>query len=222
MRLILLGPPGAGKGTQAEFLSATLEIPHISTGDIFRANIKGDTPLGILAKKYIDSGKLVPDDVTIDIVASRLHDEDCASGFIMDGFPRTIPQAEMFDKMLEKLGEKVEAVINITVEDERLIKRLSGRRMCTCGRTYHIDNNPPKVEGICDVCSSSLYIRDDDKEETIKERLKTYHEQTSPLVDYYQEKGLIINFDGSKPIDVTTREILEGLKNKRTDIEALK
>jgi adenylate kinase len=222
MRLILLGPPGAGKGTQAEFLSATLEIPHISTGDIFRANIKGDTPLGILAKKYIDSGKLVPDDVTIDIVASRLHDEDCASGFIMDGFPRTIPQAEMFDKMLEKLGEKVEAVINITVEDERLIKRLSGRRMCTCGRTYHIDNNPPKVEGICDVCSSSLYIRDDDKEETIKERLKTYHEQTSPLVDYYQEKGLIINFDGSKPIDVTTREILEGLKNKQTDIEALK
>ena len=221
MRLILLGPPGAGKGTQAEFLSATLEIPHISTGDIFRANIKGDTPLGILAKKYIDSGKLVPDDVTIDIVASRLHDEDCASGFIMDGFPRTIPQAEMFDKMLEKLGEKVEAVINITVEDERLIKRLSGRRMCTCGRTYHIDNNPPKVEGICDVCSSSLYIRDDDKEETIKERLKTYHEQTSPLVDYYQEKGLIINFDGSKPIDVTTREILEGLKNKQTDIEAL-
>ncbi|NLB77863.1 MAG: adenylate kinase [Clostridiaceae bacterium] len=222
MRLILLGPPGAGKGTQAEFLSATLEIPHISTGDIFRANIKGDTPLGILAKKYIDSGKLVPDDVTIDIVASRLHDEDCASGFIMDGFPRTIPQAEMFDKMLEKLGEKVEAVINITVEDERLIKRLSGRRMCTCGRTYHIDNNPPKVEGICDVCSSSLYIRDDDKEETIKERLKTYHEQTSPLVDYYQEKGLIINFDGSKPIDVTTREILEGLKNKQTDVEALK
>lgn len=220
MRMILLGPPGAGKGTQATVLSTTLKIPHISTGDIFRANIKGGTSLGLLAKSYIDSGKLVPDDVTNDIVASRLNEEDCATGFIMDGFPRTIPQAIMFDEMLEKVGKKVEVVINITVEDSIIIKRLSGRRMCSCGRTYHIDNNPPKVEGICDVCNRPLYIRDDDKEETIIERLKTYHEQTSPLVDYYQGKGLILHFDGSKPIEVTTREILDRLKNKQIDLEA--
>lgn len=214
MRMILLGPPGAGKGTQAAILSATLKIPHISTGDIFRANIKGGTDLGLLAKSYIDAGKLVPDDVTTGIVASRLKEKDCESGFIMDGFPRTIPQAMMFDEMLEKLGSKVEAVINITVDDDVIINRLSGRRMCSCGRTYHMKNNPPKIEGICDVCNSPLYIRDDDKEETIRERLKTYHKQTSPLVDYYQKKGLLKNFDGSKPIEVTTRDILDSLQNK--------
>lgn len=212
MRLILLGPPGAGKGTQAVVLAETLEIPHISTGDIFRANIKGGTPLGLLAKSYIDSGKLVPDDVTIDIVGSRLTDEDCINGFIMDGFPRTIPQAQLFDKMLSESSTEVDAVINITADDTVIIRRLSGRRMCQCGRTYHVDNNPPKVEGICDVCNSKLYIRDDDKEETIKERLRTYHEHTSPLVDYYQRKGLLMNFDGTKPIEVTTREILDSLK----------
>lgn len=220
MRMILLGPPGAGKGTQATVLSTTLKIPHISTGDIFRANIKSGTSLGLLAKSYIDLGKLVPDDVTNDIVASRLNEADCETGFIMDGFPRTIPQAIMFDEMLKKVGKKVEVVINITVEDSIIIKRLSGRRMCSCGRTYHIDNNPPKVEGICDVCNRPLYIRDDDKEETIIERLKTYHEQTSPLVDYYQKKGLILDFDGSKPIEVTTREILDSLRNKQIDLEA--
>ncbi|MGI6084693.1 MAG: adenylate kinase [Acetivibrionales bacterium] len=214
MRIILLGPPGAGKGTQATVLSETLKIPHISTGDIFRANIKGGTPLGVLAKSYIDSGKLVPDDVTIDIVASRLNDTDCFPGFIMDGFPRTIPQAEMFDEMLDKTGKKVDAVINITADEQIIIKRLSGRRMCSCGKTYHVTNNPPQVEGICDACGSPLYIRDDDKEETIKERLKTYHEQTSPLVEYYRRKGLILNFDGTKPIEVTTGEILDSLKNK--------
>ncbi len=220
--MILLGPPGAGKGTQATVLSTTLKIPHISTGDIFRANIKSGTSLGLLAKSYIDSGKLVPDDVTNNIVASRLNEEDCSTGFIMDGYPRTIPQALMFDEMLEKIGKKVEVVINITAKDSIIVKRLSGRRMCSCGRTYHIDNNPPKVEGICDVCNSPLYIRDDDKEETIIERLKTYHRQTSPLVDYYQKKGLILNFDGSKPIEITTQEILDSLKNKQFDSEALK
>lgn len=212
MRIVLLGPPGAGKGTQAAVLSENLKIPHISTGDIFRANIKGGTPLGLLAKSYIDSGRLVPDDVTIDIVGSRLADEDCNTGFIMDGFPRTIPQARMFDEMLNNCNASVEAVINITADDNVIVKRLSGRRMCSCGRTYHVDNNPPKVEGVCDVCNSKLYIRDDDKEETVKERLRTYHEQTSPLIDYYQKKGILRNFDGTKPIEVTTGEILESLK----------
>lgn len=212
MRLILLGPPGAGKGTQAVVLSEILKIPHISTGDIFRANIKGGTPLGLLAKSYIDSGKLVPDDVTVGIVGSRLNDEDCKNGFILDGFPRTITQAELFDKMLETRREAIDAAINIVADADVIIRRLSGRRMCQCGRTYHTENNPPKVEGICDACGSKLFIRDDDKEETIKERLKTYHEQTSPLVDYYREKGLLMNFDGTKPIKTTTREILESLQ----------
>lgn len=214
MRIVLLGPPGAGKGTQAAVLSKTLNIPHISTGDIFRANIKGGTPLGTLAKSYIDSGKLVPDDVTLDLVESRLANEDCVKGFIMDGFPRTIPQAKMFDVMLDNLNIKIEAVINITVDDEVIVKRLGGRRMCSCGRTYHVENNPPKEEGICDVCKNPLYIRDDDREETIKERLRTYHEQTSPLVDYYQKRGLLKNFDGTKAIEETTREVLESLGRK--------
>lgn len=212
MRLILLGPPGAGKGTQAVVLSEILRIPHISTGDIFRANIKGGTPLGLLAKSYIDAGKLVPDDVTVDIVGSRLKEDDCDNGFIMDGFPRTIPQAELFDRMLEERGEKIDAVINIDADDSVIIRRLSGRRMCHCGRTYHVENSPPKVEGICDACGGKLFIRDDDREETIRERLRTYHEQTSPLIDYYRKKGIILNFDGTKPIEVTTREILESLK----------
>jgi adenylate kinase len=212
MRLILLGPPGAGKGTQAAVLSEELKIPHISTGDIFRANIKGGTPLGLLARSYIDSGKLVPDDVTVDIVGSRLKDDDCKNGFIMDGFPRTIPQAQLFDKMLDERNTAIDAVINITADDSVIIKRLSGRRMCSCGKIYHVENNPPRTEGICDVCGSKLYIRDDDKEETIKERLRTYHAQTSPLVDYYQKKGLLLNFDGTKSKEETTREIMDSLK----------
>lgn len=215
MKMILLGPPGAGKGTQAANLSAALKIPHISTGDIFRANIKGGTELGILAKSFIDAGKLVPDDVTMSIVENRLKNEDCKAGFIMDGFPRTIPQAEMFDKMLEKLDTGVEIVVNIMVPDIAIIRRMSGRRMCSCGRTYHIENNPPKAEGICDICGSPLFIRDDDRKETVKERLSTYHAQTSPLIDYYQNKGLILNVDGMKPIDETTQEILDGAVKRR-------
>lgn len=212
MRMILLGPPGAGKGTQAANLSSALKIPHISTGDIFRANIKEGTELGKIAKSFIDVGKLVPDDVTIRIVETRLENEDCENGFIMDGFPRTIPQAEMFDAMLKKLGTGIDVVINIEVPEEAIIKRMSGRRMCSCGRTYHIANNPPKVEGICDVCGNKLYIRDDDREETVKERLSTYHNQTSPLIDYYTKKRLVLNVDGMKPIDETTREILKGIQ----------
>ena len=211
MRMILLGPPGSGKGTQAANLSASLKIPHISTGDIFRANIKGGTELGLLAKSFMDAGKLVPDDVTISIVENRLQNDDCKAGFIMDGFPRTIPQAQMFDKMLQKLHAGVESVINIIVPDDAIIKRMSGRRMCSCGRTYHVGNNPPKVQGICDVCGETLYIRDDDREQTVKERLRVYHEQTSPLVDYYQKNGLVTNVDGLKPIDEITKLIHEAI-----------
>ncbi len=214
MKMILLGPPGAGKGTQAANLSVALKIPHISTGDIFRANIKEGTALGLLAKSFIDAGKLVPDDVTISIVENRLDADDCRSGFIMDGFPRTIPQAQMFDTMLQKRNTGVELVVNIKVPDSAIIKRMGGRRMCSCGRTYHILNNPPKKEGICDYCGNNLYIRDDDKEETVRERLKTYHKQTSPLIEYYERKGLILNIDGMKPIDETTQEILEGLERE--------
>ncbi len=213
--MILLGPPGAGKGTQAANLSSALNIPHISTGDIFRSNIKEGTPLGVLAKSYIDAGKLVPDDVTVDIVEDRIQKDDCKNGFIMDGFPRTIPQAEKFDEMLEKLNANVELVINISVPDSSIVKRMSGRRMCSCGRTYHIENNPPKTEGICDACGSELYIREDDREETVLERLKTYHEQTSPLIDYYSEKGILKNVDGTKSISHTTDEILEIIDNIR-------
>ncbi|MCX7773493.1 MAG: adenylate kinase [Clostridia bacterium] len=212
MRMILLGPPGAGKGTQAANLSMALKVPHISTGDIFRANIKEGTPLGVLAKSFIDAGKLVPDDVTIGIVELRLAQEDCKNGFIMDGFPRTIVQAEMFEKMLAKQHTGVKLVANIFVPDELIIKRMSGRRMCTCGRTYHIENNLPKVEGICDACGKPLYIRDDDREETVIQRLKTYDEQTSPLVEYYRREGLLKDFDGTKPIQVTTQEILDEMK----------
>lgn len=214
MRIVLLGSPGAGKGTQASKMSDSLKIPHISTGDIFRANIKQNTELGLLAKTYIDSGKLVPDDVTVGIVEKRLQESDCKVGFIMDGFPRTIPQAEMFDKMLEKTGNEVEIVVNIIVPDEVIIKRLSGRRMCSCGRTYHLESNPPKTEGICDFCGKELYIRGDDRKETVEERLRVYHLQTSPLIDYYSKKGLIINIDGLKSIDETTGIILEALYNK--------
>ncbi len=215
MRMILLGPPGAGKGTQAANLSKALRIPHISTGDIFRANIKSGTELGLLAKSYIDDGKLVPDDVTISIVEKRLEGDDCGNGFIMDGFPRTIPQAEMFDVMLKRLHCAVELVVNIQVPDSVIIKRMSGRRMCPCGRTYHVVNNPPLKEGVCDVCGNSLYIREDDREETVKERLKTYHQQTSPLIDYYEKKKLVLTFDGMKPIDETTKEILAVVDKKK-------
>jgi adenylate kinase len=214
MRMVLLGPPGAGKGTQAAGLSTILNIPHISTGDIFRENIKNGTELGKLAKSYIDAGKLVPDDVTLKIVEDRLKNEDCEDGFIMDGFPRTIPQAEMFDDMLKKLNTAIDIVVNIDVPEDVIIRRMSGRRMCSCGRTYHVQNNPPKEEGVCDSCGGQLYIRDDDREETVLKRLRTYHEQTSPLIDYYENKGLLKNYDGTEPIEETTRKIVADVNSK--------
>ncbi|ANX02431.1 adenylate kinase [Thermoclostridium stercorarium subsp. leptospartum DSM 9219] len=215
MRLILLGAPGAGKGTQAVNLSQRLNIPHISTGDIFRANIKEGTELGKKAKEYIDQGLLVPDDLTVSIVKDRIQKPDCSNGFLLDGFPRTIPQAEQLDEVLKGMGLKLDAVINLEVPDEVIVKRMAGRRVCRrCGMAYHVVTNPPRVEGKCDSCGDELIIRDDDKEETVIERLKTYHEKTEPLIGYYKEKGLLLQFDGMKAILETTSEIMEALLKK--------
>jgi len=211
MRLILLGPPGAGKGTQAALLSEALGVPHISTGDIFRRNIKEQTELGKKVSGILESGGLVPDDLTCEIVRDRLNRDDCRGGFIMDGFPRTLPQAEMFERMLDENNQRIDAVINITADDAVIVKRMSGRRMCSCGKVYHVVSHPPKKEGICDSCGSPLYIRDDDREETVRSRLKTYHEQTSPLIDFYSRRGLIIEVNGDKPIEDTFEDIMAAL-----------
>jgi len=210
MRLILLGAPGAGKGTQAVILAEKLSIPHISTGDIFRSNIKNGTELGKKAKEYIDRGALVPDEVTIGIVKGRLQQPDCSKGFILDGFPRTIPQAEYLDEALNDMDTSIDRVIDIHVSDSNIIRRLSGRRVCTsCGATYHLYNHPTRMEGICDSCGSTVVQRDDDKEETVIKRLKTYHDQTEPLIEYYRQKGKLLVVDGTKAIEDTTKELLE-------------
>lgn len=212
MRLILLGAPGAGKGTQAVVLSEKLNIPHISTGDIFRSNIKNGTELGRKAKEFIDKGMLVPDEVTIGIVKGRLQEEDCKNGFILDGFPRTIPQAEYLDVALESMGVHLDAVVNIHVPDEAIIARLSGRRVCPkCGAGYHTVYIQPKVKDICDHCGTAIIQRDDDKEETVISRLKTYHEQTEPLIAYYEKKGKLITIEGRQSIEGTTRDVLKAL-----------
>jgi len=208
MRLVILGAPGAGKGTQAVNLSEKLQIPHISTGDIFRSNIKGGTPLGKLAKEYIDKGALVPDEVTIGIVKDRLQQADCKNGFILDGFPRTIPQAESLDSVLEEMGTALDHVLDIVVDDEVIVKRLSGRRICPeCNMSYHIDFSESAKNGICANCSAKLVQREDDREETIINRLKTYHTQTEPLVAYYIGKGNLLKVTGQKKIEDTTAEV---------------
>lgn len=213
MRLILLGPPGAGKGTQAANLIDNLKIPHISTGDIFRANIKNETELGKEVKGYLNEGKLVPDELTTRIVWDRLDQEDCKEGFLLDGFPRTLVQAEALKKGLEERGLKLDKVINIDVASDILVKRLAGRRVCkSCGASYHIDNNPTDKEGICDRCQAEVIQRDDDKEETVKNRIGVYEKQTKPLIDYYTNEGLIQSFDGTKNIDELSQEILDALK----------
>lgn len=215
MRLILLGAPGAGKGTQAVSLSKELQIPHISTGDIFRANIREGTELGLKAKSYIDAGNLVPDDLTVTIVKDRIQKADCKNGFLLDGFPRTIPQAESLEAALDSLNAKLDAVINLEVPDDVIVRRMAGRRVCkSCGRIYHVVTIPPKQEGICDYCGAQLLIRDDDREETVLERLKTYYEKTAPLIGFYEARGLLLNFDGTKEIPETTREILETIGNR--------
>lgn len=198
MKIIMLGAPGAGKGTQAKKIAEKYSIPHISTGDIFRANIKNGTELGKKAKTYMDQGLLVPDELVVDLVVDRVAQDDAKNGYVLDGFPRTIPQAKALDEALAKLGEKVDYAINVEVPDENIIRRMSGRRACvSCGATYHLVHLPPKKDGICDTCGSELILRDDDKPETVKKRLDVYHEQTQPLIDYYKESGILKEVDGT-------------------------
>ena len=198
MKIIMLGAPGAGKGTQAKMIADKYQIPHISTGDIFRANIKNGTELGKEAKKYMDQGLLVPDELTVKILLDRVAQPDCANGYVLDGFPRTIPQAEVLDKALTELNYKIDYAINVDVPDENIVKRMSGRRACVaCGATYHIEHIPPKKEGVCDKCGEPLILRDDDKPETVLNRLKVYHDQTQPLIDFYTGKGVLKSVDGT-------------------------
>ena len=198
MKIIMLGAPGAGKGTQAKMIAEKYNIPHISTGDIFRANIKNGTELGKKAKEYIDQGQLVPDELTLDLVMDRFKKDDCKNGYVLDGFPRTIPQAQALDEALKAIGEKVDYAIDVDVPDENIVRRMGGRRACvSCGATYHVVYNPTKVEGKCDRCGNDLIIRDDDKPETVLKRLGVYHKQTQPLIDYYNEQGVLRSVDGT-------------------------
>ena len=208
MKIIMLGAPGAGKGTQAKKIAAKYEIPHISTGDIFRANIKNGTELGKKAKTYMDQGLLVPDELVVDLVVDRVNQDDCTKGYVLDGFPRTIPQAEALDKALESMDQKMDYAIDINVPDENIVNRMSGRRACVdCGATYHIVHAPTKEEGICDNCGGELILRDDDKPETVQKRLAVYHEQTQPLIDYYTEKGILKTVDGTVDLEDVFKEI---------------
>ncbi len=213
MKLMIMGPPGAGKGTQAEVLVKELGIIHISTGDMFRAAIKEGTEMGNKAKEYMDKGQLVPDEVVVGMVKDRLSQPDCAKGFLLDGFPRTLAQADALSKTLDDVGIKLDGVINIAVPRERLMARLTGRRVCKgCGASYHVIFNPPKTEGACNSCAGELYQRSDDNEETVSNRLDVYEAQTQPLIDYYNERGLLLNINGDQDIDKVLQEVLAALK----------
>lgn len=210
MKVIMLGAPGAGKGTQAKRIADRYGVPHISTGDIFRANMKNGTELGMEAKKYMDAGQLVPDELTVKILLDRVAQDDCKNGYVLDGFPRTIPQAEVLDRALAELGDHVDYAIDVDVPDENIVRRMSGRRACTgCGATYHIEHVPPKAEGICDRCGETLVLRDDDKPETVQNRLKVYHDQTQPLISYYTNKGILRTVDGTKDMEDVFAAITE-------------
>ena len=210
MKIIMLGAPGAGKGTQAKQIAGKYSIPHISTGDIFRANIKNGTDLGKKAKEYMDQGLLVPDELTCDLVMDRIQQDDCVNGFVLDGFPRTIPQAKALDVALEKLGQHMDVAIDVDVPDENIVNRMSGRRACLdCGATYHVVSLPPKTEGKCDHCGSDLVLRDDDKPETVQKRLSVYHEQTQPLIDYYKNQGILKSVDGTQPMEAVFTAITD-------------
>ena len=209
MKIIMLGAPGAGKGTQAKKIAGKYGIPHISTGDIFRANIKAGTELGKKAKEYMDQGLLVPDELTCDLVVDRISQPDAEKGYVLDGFPRTIPQAECLTNALKELGGQVDYAIDVDVPDENIVNRMSGRRACLkCGATYHVVYAAPKTEGICDVCGEKLVLRDDDKPETVLNRLKVYHDQTQPLIDYYSQAGVLRTVDGTKPLDEVFGQIV--------------
>ena len=210
MKIIMLGAPGAGKGTQAKKIADKYQIPHISTGDIFRANIKNGTELGMKAKTYMDQGLLVPDELVVDLVVDRLAQDDCANGCVLDGFPRTIPQAECLDAALAEKGEAIDYAVDVDVPDENIINRMSGRRACVaCGATYHIVHIPTKVEGVCDRCGESLILRDDDKPETVKKRLDVYHAQTQPLIDYYTSKNVLKSVDGTQDMEDVFQAIVD-------------
>ena len=212
MKIIMLGAPGAGKGTQAQKIGAKYQIPHISTGNIFRSNIKKGTPLGIRAKSYIDQGLLVPDDIVVDLVTDRLKQEDCKSGYVLDGFPRTIPQAISLEAALKKINETINYAIDIDVPDQQIIERMAGRRACLdCGATYHIITMPSKVEGVCDRCGGQTVLREDDKPETVQRRLEVYHEQTKPLIDYYTKKSILHSVDGTIDLEEVFLQIAKVL-----------
>ncbi len=209
MKLIMLGAPGAGKGTQAKKIAEKYQIPHISTGDIFRANIKAGTELGMKAKSFMDQGQLVPDEVTIGMLLDRISQDDSKNGYVLDGFPRTIPQAESLTAALKERGEKIDYAVNVDVPDDNIINRMSGRRACVgCGATYHVVYNAPKTEDICDTCGEKLILRDDDKPETVKNRLLVYHDQTQPLIDYYKKEGVLVEVDGTQNLEKVFQDIV--------------
>jgi adenylate kinase len=213
MRLVLVGPPGAGKGTQAEFIASHLSVPKISTGDIFRANVQAGTPLGVEARRYMDSGQLVPDEVTINMVRERLAEPDAADGFLLDGFPRTVPQASALDKLLADLGAALDVVLELVVDDDEVIRRLSGRRTCRgCGKIWHVVFDPPTHEGVCDRCGSELYQRDDDKADTVAERLRVYARDTSPLVTFYGAQCKLVGIDATGPVEDVTGRAIDALR----------
>ena len=213
MRLVLVGPPGAGKGTQAQFIASHLSVPKISTGDIFRANVSEGTPLGKQAREFMDAGDLVPDEITVGMVEERLAEDDASKGFLLDSFPRTVPQARTLDELLDKLGAALDVVLELVVDDDEVVRRLSGRRTCrSCGHIWHVDFDPPSREGVCDICGGNLFQRDDDKPETVRHRLEVYYEQTSPLIGYYAQRRLLVGIDAMGPVDDVTERAIAALR----------
>jgi adenylate kinase len=216
MRIVLVGPPGAGKGTQAAFLAKNLSIPHISTGDLFRANISSQTELGKLAKSYMDAGNLVPDEVTIGMAKDRMEQSDAAGGFLLDGFPRNVSQAEALDDMLKEEGMRLDAVLDLEVPEDEVVKRIAGRRICRkdSSHVFHVTYNPPKADGVCDTCGGELYQRDDDSEETVRTRLEVYHTQTEPIIDYYKAQGLVVTISALGKVDDVTGRAMRALQRE--------